>query len=200
VKCEVRGTCDEEDGDGPLQAFLNALPPYRHYIRTSAALAGAEMTQTEEGIFRFERDRDKAATRLLAAARTDPLAYDAATFMLAECIRYGLKAPRPLREWGFFAITGQIERPKAKGKYPEVLIWRDQQIVRLVREVEEHFALPPTSSKEELGESACNAVAEGLRLVRLQPDSYASIKRIWLKRNKPEAEPVYRRPRNRLEQ
>jgi hypothetical protein len=187
VKCEVRGTCDEEDGDGPLQAFLNALPPYRHYIRTSAALAGAEMTQTEEGIFRFERDRDKAATRLLAAARTDPLAYDAATFMLAECIRYGLKAPRPLR-------------PKAKGKYPEVLIWRDQQIVRLVREVEEHFALPPTSSKEELGESACNAVAEGLRLVRLQPDSYASIKRIWLKRNKPEAEPVYRRPRNRLEQ
>lgn len=194
VKCEVRGLDHEEDGDGPLQAFLNALPPYWDYIRSIAAVAGATVSQTEEGIFHFEKDRNKAALSLLASARTDPLAFDAARYFLAECIRYGQEVPKPLREWGYFAVTGQIERPKAKGKYSEVLIGRDQQIVRLAREVVELFALPPTSSREEHGGSACNAVAEGLRLVRFQPDSYASIKRIWLKRNKPRSEPTYRCP------
>lgn len=139
----------------------------------------------------LEKSTEVAALRLLASSRTDPLAYDAALYLVADCIRFGFEVPKALREWAFYAITGQIERPKMKGKYPAALIWRDQAIVHLVKDVMHLVDLKATASGDTGGESACAAVAEGLRLIRLQPDSYTAIKRIWLNRDKPRKGPRF---------
>jgi len=131
--------------------------------------------------------------RLLASSRTDPLAYDAAVYFLADCLRHGTNAPKVLREWGFLALTGEISRPRMKGKYPPALFWRDREIVNIIKEVVYRFRLDATSSKEDFGSSACNAVSEGLRLMKLQPDSYTAIKRVWQKRNLERCGPVFLR-------
>ncbi len=184
IPCEARADSWNEDGDSPLGIFQATLPPYRGLARLYAGLAGCWTVQKESGIFSFHRSKEVAALRLLASARTDPLAFDAALFLVADCVRFSSEVPKPLREWAFYAITGQIERPRQKGKYPAALIWRDEAIVNLVQDVRRVVGLHATGSGDSGGESACAAVAEGLRLLRLQPDSYTAIKRIWLSRNR----------------
>lgn len=183
VPCECRAS-DWNDNESPLAIFQATLPPYRGLARLYAGMAGCLTVQREEGIFLVGKDKDAAALRLLASARTDPLAFDAALYLAADCLRIGSAVPKPLREWAFYAITGRIARPKQKGKYPAALIWRDEAIVSLVRDVIQVVGLKATAAGDSGGESACAAVAEGLRLIRLQPDSYTAIKRIWLNRGK----------------
>ncbi|WP_125458993.1 hypothetical protein [Oceanicella actignis] len=189
MNCEARAV----SRFSPLQAFEAAQPPYRDLARFLVDRAGRRIHRHESGIFVIETDLDEAARQLVEASRIDALAYDAALWMAAECIRYGKKVPEPLREWAFFAITGRTERPKMKGRYPYALAWRDAEIVELVREVSRIFNLPVTASGDGGGESACAAVAEALRLMRLQPDSYQQIRRIWKNRNNPRSMPKWAR-------
>lgn len=174
--------------------FQATLPPYRGLARLYAGYAGSRTVQLEEGMIGYARNKDQAALRLLASARTDPLAFDAALYLVADCVRYGFEIPKPIRGWAFYAITGQIERPRQKGKYPAALIERDAAIVGLVKDVIRLVGLHATGSGDSGGESACAAVAEGLRLLRLQPDSYTAIKRIWLSRNRPRKGPRFIEP------
>jgi len=112
---------------------------------------------------------------------------------MAECVRSDVDIPDAIREWAFFAITGQIERPKLKGKYPPAHAWRDREIVGLVRDVRRIFWLKATAAGDEGGQSACAAVATALGRMRLQPDSYPTIRRIWRRRHKPTEEPSFTR-------
>lgn len=193
IPCEVRANRLNEDGS-PLSIFQATLPPYRGLVRLYAGMAGSWTVQREEGIFLLQKSTEVAALRLLAWTRTDPLAYDAALYLVADCVRFDFEIPKPLREWAFYAITGQIDRPKQKGKYPAALIWRDEAIVELVRDVMSLVGLHATGAGDLGGQSACAAVAEGLRLLRLQPDSYTAIKRIWLSRDKPKKGPRFIEP------
>lgn len=190
VQCEVRADAWNDD-ESPLDIFQATMPPYRGLARLYAGMAGSWMVQLQEGIFSYHKSKEVAALRLLASARTDPLAYDAALFLVGDCVRYGMDVPKSLREWAFYAITGTIERPKQKGKYPAALIWRDQAIAGLVRDVIRMIGLKATSAGDTGGHSACAAVAEGLRLIGLQPDSYTAIKRIWLNKDKPKKGPIF---------
>ncbi|SEQ46307.1 hypothetical protein SAMN04488092_10777 [Thalassovita taeanensis] len=195
IRCECGGL---EQDCPPLPAFQAAEPPYSELASLYAGYAGSYTVQKAEGIFMFCSNTEKAALRLLASARTDPLAYDAAVYLLADCVRFNFDVPKPLREWGFFALTGQIKRPKQGGKYPPALIWRDQAIVSMINDVVQYFGLKATSAAVDGGESACKAVAEGLRLMRLQPDSYPTIKRIWQSRKKQKIVPIFIRPEQSL--
>lgn len=190
IPCEVRAG-EWNDGDSPLSIFQATLPPYRGLARLYAGMAGSWTVQHEEGMIGIAKDKEVAALRLLASARTDPIAYDAALYLAADCIRHGRAVPKSLREWAFYAITGQIERPRQKGKYPAALIWRDEAIVYLVRDVMRLVGLKATAAGDSGAGSACAAVAEGLRLIRLQPDSYTAIKRIWLNRDNPKKGPKF---------
>lgn len=193
IPCEVRADRWNDYSESALPAFQAANPPYWELARLYAGYAGSEIVARKEGIMTIGRNLEQGALRLLASARTDPLAFDAALFMVAECVRHDLKVPKPLREWAFYAMTGRIERPKMNGKYPPALNWRNKVIVGLVEDVMQICKIHATSSDEEGGESACKAVAEGLRLLRLQPDSYSAIRRIWRSRDKPLEEPVFLR-------
>ena len=88
-------------------------------------------------------------------------------------------------------MTGRIKRPPQNGKYPPALIDRDREVVFLIRDVVQIYGLHSTPSDEVGGHSACHAVAQGVRLLRLQPDSYPAIKRIWLGRAKERPEPEF---------
>lgn len=183
VECEVRAFDWNGDGDSPLQAFQAAIPPYRGLARYYAGLAGSFPVQLEEGIITYGQNRDLIVPRLLEEAKTDPLAFDAAMWMAAECVRYNLKVPAKIREWAYLAMTGQIARPPQRGKYPPALVDRNRAIVGLVKDVVRIIQIRATSADEDCGQGACHAVAEGLRLLRLQPNSYAAIKKIWRNRS-----------------
>lgn len=188
VACEARG--EREKGPfSPLPAFQAAMPPYRELARGLSEIAGVklELVSSEPGkrFYRLVNDQEEAVVRVLMAADSDPLAYDVALWMAAERIRYNLPFPELLREWAFFAMTGQIERPKLRGKHLATLQWRNEMIVELVREVSCDFGLRPTAAGDDGGESACAAVAEALRLMRLQPHSYSAVRRIWQERDEP---------------
>lgn len=135
--------------------------------------------------YKIRKDKKGAEARIVLASFDDPVAYDAALCLVAEYVKAGEPVPDPLRSWAYFVLTGKLERPKLKGKYPPALQWRDETIVELVREVSRTFDLPPTAAGDDGGESACGAVAEALRLMRLQPDSYQQVRRIWKNRNQP---------------
>ncbi len=194
VKCECN-SIREGSFDTPLKAFLAAIPPYKGFVRDLASLTGVTFSKQGDGVLLMGQDRDFGAAELLKHVGTDPLAYDAAIYMLAECIRYDVEVPRPLREWGYWALLGEVKRPKPQKKPSIVFFERNKEIVGFTEGVITATGLPATSSKAELGQSACNAVAEALRLLRLQPDSYTSIRRIWDARHKAIPEPTYRTER-----
>jgi hypothetical protein len=179
------------DDEPPFPAFEAAEPPYSELARLYSGYAGSWHVCREDGIILVGYSREQAGEKLIAGAESDALAFDAALWLVADAIRYGSELPKCLREWAFYALTGRIKRPKMKGKYPPALAWRDATIVSLCRDLCRNYGLKATSSHEDGGESACAALAEALRLMRLQLDSYASIRRIWLRRNKKSGLPEY---------
>jgi len=151
---------------------------------TNEVVSGA-LTGSNEGHFvQFAQDVEKAAIELASEVLLDPISFDAALHLVAKQIRLGHPIPDVLREWAADTIVGIIKRPKQKGKYTGATLCRDRLIVKLISDIVQTTNLKPTSSKRERGRSACNAVAEGLSLLRLQPDSHESIVKIWGRRKK----------------
>lgn len=149
---------------------------------TEGAMSG-RLPSCDEGVYwQTELNIEKAADALLEDIGTDAISFDAALQLVSEQIKLGRAVPEALREWAGDVLVGDVKRPKLKGKYKSATRWRDKLIVQLIRDVMETTDLDATSGKGEDGLSACNAVAHGLKTLRFQPDSYESIKRMWLRR------------------
>ncbi|WP_210526615.1 hypothetical protein [Rubellimicrobium arenae] len=181
------------DGRELIVEFGKATPPYRSLTSLYAGIAGSRGDSIEHAIIMDTKDRERAAANLLQSAEHDPLAHDALLRIVADCAKYGRLVPEQMREWAFLALTGQLERPKQKGKYPFATIDRDRAISTLISEVVQWRGLKATSADEERGTSACHAVAEGLGLLRLQPDSYSAVKRVWTQRRRRRPNPSFLR-------
>lgn len=162
----------EEGISCPTLAFQDAMPPYHDLAETLSV----------EAMSGF-KDRDRGIEKILSAADTDPIAYDTALAIVAGCIMEGEPVPKAMREWAWSAVKGLLERPFLKSKIRYARERRDKTIVQMVELAAWKFRLKPTAAGDEGGESACAAVAEALRILRLQPDSYSSIRRIWINRN-----------------
>lgn len=76
------------------------------------------------------------------------------------------------------------DAPRLKGKHSPARRRRNAVIVDLVREAAASFSLTAYSrGKPEASASA--AVAEALRLARIEPNGLASIELIWKRRDRP---------------
>jgi len=149
---------------------------------TNEVLAGARPGTDKGHLAQYAQDVEKAAVELASEVRMDPISFDAALQLAAKQVRLGHPIPVALREWVADILAGSTERPKQNGKHPGSTLCRDQLIAKLIKDIAKLANLKPTSGKRERGESACNAVADGFRLLRLQPDSYESMIKIWRRR------------------
>lgn len=144
--------------------------------------SGMKGHTVSEYAVRFRQDPNLAAEQLLREVDSDPVSFDAALYFVAERIRSGSEIPTLIRQWVASAMTGEIKRPRAVGKYKGATRERDVIILNLLEVLVEDMGLEPTSANAEKGASACHAVARGLWLLRQEPDSYSTIKRIWQNR------------------
>lgn len=151
---------------------------------TNEVVSEALIGSSEGHFVEFAHDVENAANELASEVQIDPISFDAGLHLVARQIRLGRPIPGALREWAADTIIGNTERPKQKGKYPNSTLWRDRLIVNLIKDIVDMTNLKPTSGERERGRSACNAVADGLSHLRLQPDSYESMIKIWRRRKK----------------
>ncbi|MFD0860114.1 hypothetical protein [Roseovarius aquimarinus] len=154
-----------------------------HSEFTNEILAGARPDPDKGHTAIFAHDVEKAAIELASEIASEPLSFDAAILLVSKQIRLNRPIPDVLREWAADALEGRIKRPKGRGKHQGATKFRDRLIARLIRDVVDMTNLAASSNAREDGSSACNAVAEGFRLLRLQPDSYESMIKIWRRRH-----------------
>ncbi|WP_138935310.1 hypothetical protein [Roseovarius arcticus] len=164
-----------------LQRLLIAKDGHEVDI-TEEALSESLTARNEVHFAHYAPDVEKAAIELNSEAQTDPISFDAARHLVAKQIRLGHPIPEALREWAADTIVGSNKRPKQKGKYRGATLRRDRLIAGLIGDIADMTNLKPTAGKRGEGTSACNAVAEGFSLLRLQPDSYESMLKIWRRR------------------
>lgn len=132
---------------------------------------------------RLDQDLERAAEEVVGHAYSDPISYDAAGIIVARHVTKTGVVPAALRGWAVDVLTGAVQRPKVKGKLVGATRARDKMIYRLIAELISVLDLTATTSDRELGDSACHAVAEGFRLLGLQPTSYQSFVKIWENRS-----------------
>ncbi|GIX12813.1 MAG: hypothetical protein KatS3mg118_3008 [Paracoccaceae bacterium] len=131
--------------------------------------------------------------KLVLAADTDPLAYDVAKALFYEYNVY--RAPMPVRlHVAIDRLMNPACRPKLRGTHLLALHGRNWHLAGMVGRIAKTFHLGPLGAGDDGMKSACAAVAEGLRRLRLQPASYPAIRRIWKSRrrlNTPERIPEW---------
>ncbi len=164
------------------EAFARAAAPYDRLAKARAQSKGMVGQDRASGVTWFSQDKELAAADLIADVDDDPVSFDAALWFVAEQVRLGQVVPEPLREWGYKAIRGTIKRPAGQGKYIGATFWRDRLIVELLEDLVKEQKLRPTSADADKGLSACHAVAQAFQLLKLKPNSYQSIRRIWSRR------------------
>ena len=98
-------------------AFERAAAPYNLLARDRAQSKGMRGRTIGPMTVWYHQDNDLAAAELFADADRDHVCFDAALWFVAEQMRLGLVVPEALREWGYGAILGTIERPSGKGKW-----------------------------------------------------------------------------------
>ncbi|MGJ8623992.1 MAG: hypothetical protein ACSHW1_14630 [Yoonia sp.] len=112
-------------------------------------------------------------------ARVDPIVHDALRLILADFIAGKSMPPEIACDWLAAYLKGEAERPAGKaGRKKEItlhnaiwltvsdLVYRDMQATR---------------NDESRSPSACDAVAEAMQRLDLEPKTFDGIKRIWLR-------------------
>lgn len=145
---------------------------------TELVRGGQEIGTDESFFVSTRRDLETAAKRLADEVNSDPVSFEAGKQLIATCIRERVEIPESLRDWAVGMVLGVNARPIAKGKVKGATLARDKLIYRLVQDVVKFAVLLPTAGDRTDGRSACHAVAEGFRLLGLQPQSYETIVKI----------------------
>lgn len=149
---------------------------------TQQALAGQPLPRDKSSFGWKAYDPAVALLNLIDEVEADPLAYDSARIAVGHIIETGGTFPLSARERAAALATGAIKRPKKRGKSVGATAARDRLLCHLINEVTEVMQMSPTSVAGKRGLSACAAVAEGLSLLGLQPDSQSKMEKIWLRR------------------
>jgi enoyl-CoA hydratase/carnithine racemase len=116
--------------------------------------------------------------RLLALAETDAGGFDALRLGVAYALEQGEELPPEVLQWLVRHLRGKAARPKARAGAKSVLwlhiiIWNSVgNFVSDGMKATRNDASEPTS--------ACDAVADALVELGLEPATFHSVKRIWL--------------------
>ena len=119
---------------------------------------------------------------LLAWAETDAAGFDALRLGIADALDRDEELPPEVTAWLVRYLRGEVTRPKAtagrKGKHwLHSLIW----MAVLIR-VDDGMTATRNDASEAT--SACDAVADAMKELELEPADFYSVKRIWLDFNR----------------
>lgn len=118
---------------------------------------------------------------LLAASDSDPISFDAVFRHAGELYRRGEWPVPQLRKFKYEVDSEERARPE--NRKPRNVEERDYFIAIVIYEVHCLFDVPLTrNDASEHRDSACDIVADAMRIIRKRPSSVDSIKRIWSKR------------------
>jgi hypothetical protein len=123
--------------------------------------------------------------RLLAWAEASAGGFDVLRLGMAYSLEQGEELPPAALTWLVRHLRGELTRPKARaGAKTEV--WLHMQIWTSVSWLVAVYGMKATRNDTSEPTSACDAVADALGELGLQPTTFFGVKRIWLRfeRNK----------------
>ena len=136
--------------------------PHRAYLKERGSLL---LMQDPEGF--------------IEKARVDPIVHDAARLILADFIAAKSMPPEIACDWLAAYLKGEAERPAGKaGRKKEIRL--HDAIWLTVSDLVDR-GMTATRNDASPSDSACDAVAEAMQRLNLEPKTFGGIKRIWLK-------------------
>lgn len=113
-------------------------------------------------------------------ARQHPIAHDAMRLVLADLIASRVMPPDAACDWLAAHLRGQAKRPNAKaGSKKDIKL--HNAIWMVVRDLTGPGMKATRNDASNLQTSACDAVAEAMQRLGLEPQTFDGIKRIWLR-------------------
>jgi hypothetical protein len=106
------------------------------------------------------------------------LSFDVLTVVAAKYLEADIAMPKVIAQWAAAMMRGEKKRPKRNGKFANGTLERNTYIWPVTRKLVES-GMMATRNDTSPPESACDAVAEALKLIGESPASYGSVKRIW---------------------
>ena len=116
--------------------------------------------------------------RMTISAENNAANFDILSVVAASYIDAGVLMPEALGQWAVAVLRGEKKRPGRHGKFAKGTGLRDVCIWETVRRLVKRGMIA-TRNDASPATSACDAVAEALKLLGESPASYASVKRIW---------------------
>lgn len=185
----------QNDGGTPATTATSATRPnYPEAVRRSKKLIQSglreEMTQLASGEFMLRSAGGRMLRYktgdLMAWAEAEAEGFDALRLSIADEIERGHNLPDEAREWLLQYLRGKVCRPKSQaGRKLEFwihhLIW-----MAVSARVQEGMKATRNDASEAV--SACDAVADAMAELDLQPSTFYGVKRVWQdmkKRTKP---------------
>jgi hypothetical protein len=120
---------------------------------------------------------------LIDTAGTDPIRFEALRLHGANLIDDGTWPVPALRGFIVAVLRDAVRAPVKPGRSPEIRA-RNILIAAVIQDVVDEYGLTPMRNEgPSAGQSACDAVAEAMRSMRLRPNSYDRIRKLWLARD-----------------
>ena len=165
--------------------YKEAVERSKRYIQSAlreelAKHASGEFMATTMGVRMLKYE----APELMEWAQTDARGFDVLRLGIAYVLEQGEELPQVAAQWLVRYLRGEVTRPKAHaGSKTE--FWLHSQIWLAVGN---HVIDGMKATRNDASEatSACDAVADALAELGLQPTTFYGVKRIWLRfeRNK----------------
>lgn len=136
------------------------------------------MGEMRDKIMEIQNDDMKNHPEEFIEKTKDYEEFSVACFTIANALERGDALPPPVAKWLAGYLRGEVKKPKRKQGRPNDILtpfW----IVAAVNSCV-HKGLKATRNDVSEPVSACDAVAEALCILNLEPTSYEGVKRVWL--------------------
>lgn len=163
---------------GEIKLTVNGGVEVKDFAEMRQLTEHQEIIETEA---RFEPSSSEpkiSIERLIKIAENNAANFDILSVVAASYIDAGVLMPEALGQWAVAVLQGEKKRPGRHGKFAKGTGLRDVCIWETVRRLVKRGMIA-TRNDASPATSACDAVAEALKLLGESPASYASVKRIW---------------------
>ena len=116
---------------------------------------------------------------LLEQSQTNADAFDVLSIHAANYVENGGNIPLEVRQFIVRQLRGDLQRPKTVGAPPQGTLLDELIYPVIVDLIEAHNLKPTHSESKATGTSACAVVAQAMANLRLLPQGYSTIKRIY---------------------
>ena len=128
----------------------------------------------------FERDTEKIG-ELLKSASDSVGSFDAAIEWSTDILRSGVPVPAELACFAADVLEGKAQRPKRRGRTRNGHLYQEAIIYEAIKIAISHGLSETRNDGSSHRESACDVVADALKRLKLKPETYGAVKKIWLR-------------------